>query len=304
MRKRSVVLIATSLAISLITVDAFAQPGSRLRGRRLFGGGLRQNAPEPSPQSGGEVRENGQLRQGLQNLGGKLIESGALESILGQAGSPVPQLPTVTPQFSETVAADLASRAELQAQFSGKEPFTQTWYAAHPHAWKFPDSQADAWAVASIATAAAWVGIVEPPSAEASAEQADAIEKPVVVASAVLPAGDYLPLGVFALTPAGGKDPSALLQLAIGKAGQIEGNYYDIVTGAALPLSGSLDKHTQLATLKIASPGAVEFEVALVSLSRADGSIRLRFSGGQVSDWHLARYESNPAVTAPAVTPD
>lgn len=292
MRKYSSSLLLAVLAINLVASDASAQLGSRLRERRQ-GGGTRNVNPAPNSDNASSApRPNGQL---LQRLGGRLqeaVDSGALNSVLGQAGAPIPQLPQTPPSVG------LASRTELRAQFAGNEPFTPTWYASHPRAWQFTHPHADAWAVASVAAATAWVGIVPAPGSEEvhTSETLDPEQ-----AGKSQPEGDYLPLGVFALTPAGGQDPSALLQLAISKDGQIVGNYFDVVTGTTQPVAGSLDKHTQLATFKLQTPGAAEFEAALVSLTRTDGSIRLRFAGGEVSDWHLARYETQTAVPKPAV---
>jgi len=280
-----------------------AQLGGRLRERRL--GGPRATSPGPNAADAtGAARPNRQLGQGLQNLGGKLqqaIDSGALESILGQAGAPVPQLPNAHAGLT-AASADMASRAELRAQFAGNEPFTPAWYAEHPRAWQFTHPHADAWAVASVAAVTAWVGIVPAPG-NTAAEQVHTSETlDPESADKTQPTGEFLPLGVFALGPAGAQDPSALLQLAVGKEGEIAGNYFDVVTGATSPVSGSLDKHTQLATFKIGLPGAAEFEAALVSLTRPDGSIRLRFAGGEVSDWHLARFESQAVTPVPAAT--
>lgn len=292
MRTYSSALVAAALMLSLMASDASAQLGSRLRERRL-GGGNQNNKPAPSADEANDTpRPNGQL---LQRLGGRLqeaVDSGTLDSILGQAGAPIPQLPQTPPSVG------LASRTELRAQFAGGEPFTPAWYASHPRAWQFTHPHADVWAVASIAAATAWVGIVPAPGT-AEVHTSETLD-PEQTAK-LKPEGEYLPLGVFALTPAGGQDPSALLQLAIGKDGQIEGNYFDVVTGATQTVAGSLDKHTQLATFKLQAPGAAEFEAALVSLTRADGSVRLRFVGGEVSDWHLARYEMQAAVPSSAI---
>ncbi len=303
MRTRNVALLAAALMLGLLTADAMAQPGGRLRGRRL--GGPRANNPGPNAaNTNGAARPNRQLGQGLQNLGGKLqqaIDAGALESILGQAGAPVPQLPNADAGL-KAASADMASRAELRAQFAGNEPFSPAWYADHPRAWQFTHPHADAWAVASIAAATAWVGIAPAASATAAEQVHTSDTLDPESANKTEPAGEFLPLGVFALGPAGAQDPSALLQLALSKQGEIAGNYFDVVTGTTSPVSGSLDKHTQLATFKIISPGAAEFEAALVSLTRPDGSIRLRFAGGEVSDWHLARFESQIVTPVPAST--
>jgi hypothetical protein len=107
-------------------------------------------------------------------------------------------------------------------------------------------------------------------------------------------AGDYLPLGVFGLAPAGAQDPSAVLQLAVSKSGEIQGNYLDVITGQDLPLSGTFNKQTQLATIKLATPASAEFEISLVSLTRTSGSARVRFENGESLDWSLVRFEVAP----------
>ncbi|MGD9719691.1 MAG: hypothetical protein AB7O59_00560 [Pirellulales bacterium] len=49
--------------------------------------------------------------------------------------------------------------SQLQANFSSRiEPFSPAWYAGHPQAWGYAHPHADAWAVASLGAAAAWLG--------------------------------------------------------------------------------------------------------------------------------------------------
>jgi hypothetical protein len=298
MRNRNVALIVAALVFSLATVEASAQQEGRLR-RRLFGGQRpNNNARSSGADSGNDIRPPRQLGQGLQNLSGRLqqaIDSGALDSILGQAGAPIPQLP------KNLSVPSLASRSELHAQFAGNEPFTPDWYAAHPRAWQFADSHADAWEGASISAATAWVGISPAATGTEQVHTSETLDPEQ--ADLAQTNDEFLPLGVFALAPAGAQDPSALLQLAVNKQGEVAGNYFDVVTGANSPVHGSLDKHTQLATFKIGAPESAEFEAALVSLTRPDGSIRLRFAGGDVSDWQLARFESHSATPVPALPP-
>ncbi len=62
----------------------------------------------------------------------------------------------------------------------------------------------------------------------------------------------WLPLGIFGLMADGQKTPAMVFQLAIDKAGAIRGNYYDQVSDATVPVSGSVDKKNQLVAWRVA----------------------------------------------------
>ena len=109
--------------------------------------------------------------------------------------------------------------------------------------------------------------------------------------------GQYLPLGVFALAPQSEKDATALVQLAVDKQGNLRGNYYDVLSGQDQTVDGNVDKKTQRATFKVSPNGNVSFETTLANLTRATGSVTLRFENGQTRSWTLSRLD-NPAAEA------
>src|SRR4030095_13984710 len=57
--------------------------------------------------------------------------------------------------------------------------------------------------------------------------------------------GDWLPLGVFALTKTGETKSDVSIQLAVNKQGILRGNYTDTVTNQTQVVHGSVDKSTQ-----------------------------------------------------------
>ncbi len=83
-------------------------------------------------------------------------------------------------------------------------------------------------------------------TAEEYAQQAEQI---VASAPEVAPEqAEWMPLGVFALTPDGqasGPDPTLFLQLAISKEGVIAGTLNDSATGKTQTIEGMADKATQ-----------------------------------------------------------
>jgi hypothetical protein len=253
--------IAILFALALLAPRAEAQLGRRLQ--RRFGGAQPQEQPEPTPAA---PRPTGQLRQNLGKVLQGAINSGAIEALAGDS----------QPAAESPAAAVAEAPNTLKAALPSPErPFTPAWYSAHTHAWKLPSASGDLWNGASIEQASSWLGLntADAPAQPESGEQ-------------------FLPLGVFALAPAGGNEPSALVQLAVRPDGTLRGNYLDRVTGTSWPIEGTLHKHTQLATFRASVPGSAEFEASLVSLTRPHGSVRLRFAGGETRDWNLARFES------------
>jgi hypothetical protein len=284
MHQRILLPLVAALVCGSFLADAQAQVGRRL-GSRL------RNPPAATPGQSATPRQPGQFRERVQNLGDKLIESGALDALTGKEGA----LPGALPNGAAT--PNLATSSQLKATLpAGQQPFTTAWYAEHPSAWRYTHPHADAWAVATIGTVAAWLGIpVAQPATTASGE--DVFTSESVAPPAIVPdVGDYLPLGVFALAPHGAHDASAFVQLAISKSGELRGTYFDVVTGEEQPLQGQFDKQTQLATFKLESPRSAEFEISLVSLTRPEGNARLRFADGQTRDWSVARFEPTMAA--------
>ena len=61
--------------------------------------------------------------------------------------------------------------------------------------------------------------------------------------------GDWLPLGVFALTKPGETNSIVTIQLAVNKQGVIRGNYTDTKTNKTMVIQGAVDKKTQMVVL-------------------------------------------------------
>ena len=56
--------------------------------------------------------------------------------------------------------------------------------------------------------------------------------------------GDWLPLGVFALTKSDHPTSDLVVQMAVNKEGILRGNYTDTMTDKTQPIHGSVDKKT------------------------------------------------------------
>lgn len=73
------------------------------------------------------------------------------------------------------------------------------------------------------------------------------VETAPVLAQQAAAQVDWLPLGVFAATPDGLKEPSVMVQLAVTKEGIIGGTAFDQKAGKSYNIQGTVDKNTQRA---------------------------------------------------------
>jgi hypothetical protein len=263
MRNRCFVALAVALVVGFTIAEAQARPGGG--GRRVAprAGGARPGNVRP-----GNIAPDGQLGQrGISNLGDKL-QSADRQNLAGnQAGG----------NFQNKVS-------KLRTNFTpANQPFTPAWYAAHPRAWQYTHPHADAWAVATFGAAATWLGVGAAGGTVYTSETTDATDSSE--------AGEFLPLGVFALAPKSERDASALVQLAVNKQGDLRGNYYDVLTGQDQTVAGTVDKATQRAKFQVSPGGKVAFETTLASLTRPTGWVTLRFQDGKTRQWMLARFD-------------
>lgn len=269
MRNRCFVALGVALLIGFLVADAQARPGGR-RGSRPRAGSVAPGNVRP-----GNVQPGGQIGQGIRNSASQL-KSLAGGNVAGNLGGG---------NFQNKVS-------QLKTNFTpANQPFTPAWYASHPRAWQYTHPHADAWAVATLGTTAAWLGI----AATTNVYTGDNAENDATDSGAAdvdsTAAGDFLPLGVFALAPKSEKDATVLVQLAVTREGEVRGNYYDVLTGQDHPVTGTVDKQTQQATFKTVPGGNVTFETTLANLTRAAGSVTLRLANGQTRQWTLARFD-------------
>ncbi len=185
------------------------------------------------------------------------------------------------------VGAGQGRASQLQANFSSRnEPFSAGWYGDHPGAWQAMNPHADAWAAASMTGAWRWLGWGGAYGAYPTEEEDDSVytsdvdnqdqQQPsdqtaqqaapnadeanvspqdaaaLVARGAIdLPANtDFLPLGVYALAPAGQSDATAVVQISVSKDGILRGSYCDLVSDQGQTIYGAVDQKTQRAGLE------------------------------------------------------
>ena len=189
---------------------------------------------------------------------------------------------------------------------TGQQPFTADWYAAHPAAWQNTHPHADAWAVASAAGVAAWLGWGAQPAYNTSntvvyqeipAEESDSSEDVYANQSDSAETdstddnSDWLALGVYSVLSNSGEPTSRLLQLTVNRQGELRGVLYDSITDSSQNLSGRVDESTQVAQWSLDSNPQITFRANLSQLTQPTGTIEVTQPAGQ-QKWRIARQQS------------
>ena len=127
-------------------------------------------------------------------------------------------------------------------------------------------------------------------TAEEYAQQAEQI---ATSAPEVAPdKAEWMPLGVFALTPDGqssGPDPTLFLQLAISKEGIINGTLNNSATDKTQTIEGMADKTSQRCAWTVAGQTRPIMETGISNLTEDTAPALLHFADGQTQQWLLVR---------------
>ncbi len=129
-------------------------------------------------------------------------------------------------------------------------------------------------------------------SAEEYAEQAEAI---AADAPEVAPdQAEWMPLGVFALTPDGqasGPEPTLFLQLAISKEGVIAGTLNNTATDTTQAIEGMADKATQRCAWTVTGQTRPIMETGINNLTEDTAPALVHFADGQTQQWLMVRLQ-------------
>jgi hypothetical protein len=107
-------------------------------------------------------------------------------------------------------------------------------------------------------------------------EYAQQAEQIAASAPEVAPdAAEWMPLGVFALTPDGqasGPDPTLFLQLAISKEGVLTGTFHNSATGSTETIEGMADKQSQRVAWNVVGKTRPIVETGIVNVDLSEDS--------------------------------
>jgi hypothetical protein len=137
-------------------------------------------------------------------------------------------------------------------------------------------------------------------TADEYAQQAEAIATSI---PNVTPAeDDWMPLGVFAVTPDGqpsGVDPTMFLQLTVSKQGIIAGTFQNTATGKVQSIEGMVDEQTQRAAWTAEGQSRPLMETGLGNLTKDTASALVHFADGTTQQWLLVRLNQPDQAAQP-----
>ncbi|MEX1039749.1 MAG: protocadherin [Pirellulaceae bacterium] len=107
--------------------------------------------------------------------------------------------------------------------------------------------------------------------------------------------GDWLPLGVFALTRPDETQSTVTIQLAVNKEGVIRGNYTDTTTSSTQLIQGSVDKQTQRVAFTVGDDTTNLLETGLYNLTKEEAPCLVHFGSERTEQWLLVRLQ-NPQI--------
>lgn len=109
---------------------------------------------------------------------------------------------------------------------------------------------------------------------------------------------EWMPLGVFALTPDGqasGPDPTLFLQLAISKEGVIAGTLNNSATNQTQTIEGMADQKSQRCAWTVAGRSRPIMETGIINLTQDTAPALVHFADGQTQQWLMVRLEEPAA---------
>ncbi|MEW4453312.1 protocadherin [Bremerella sp. JC817] len=101
--------------------------------------------------------------------------------------------------------------------------------------------------------------------------------------------GNWMPLGVFALTKTGDSNSNVTVQLAINKQGVVRGNYTDTSTGKTQVIQGAVDKKTQRVAFTVGDNKTDVVETGLYNLTKDEAPVLIHFGADKTEQWLLVR---------------
>lgn len=105
--------------------------------------------------------------------------------------------------------------------------------------------------------------------------------------------GDWMPLGVFALTQTDQKESDVSIQLAVNKQGVIRGNYTDQAKNQNQVIQGSVDKEQQKAAFTVGDNSTNVYETGLYNLTKDEAPILLHLGKDQTQQLLLVRLKKD-----------
>lgn len=204
----------------------------------------------------------------------------------------------------------------IRNNFNNYYIFTPGWYRRYPAAW-YPAAWAygDAWIYAPWATLGVWLGcsasapiyydygnnvVYQDNSIYVNGENVGTPDQYYAEAQNLAQSGtnadvsgdgQWMSLGVFAMTEAGQTSPNLILQLAVNKEGIIRGNMTNTKTNESKLVHGAVNKKTELAAWTRGDDSKTVFETGIYNLTKDQTPVLVHFADGKTEQVLMVRLD-------------
>jgi hypothetical protein len=218
-------------------------------------------------------------------------------------------------------SARYTTATSVRGHYNHWDIYGRNWYGRYPGAWCAAGwATGAAWRACTWGSAASYCGYSETPpiyydygnnvtsannNVYVNGDDAGTTQQYYTQATQIASAGakadapsdgDWLPLGVFALTKPEQAKSDVSIQLAVNKQGVIRGNYTDTVTDKNERIQGSVDKQTQRVAFTVGDNTTNVVETGLYNLTKDEAPCLIHFGSDRTEQWLLVRLK-NPETT-------
>jgi len=117
--------------------------------------------------------------------------------------------------------------------------------------------------------------------------------------------GDWMPLGVFAVSSRADDDhPAMMMQMAVSKQGNIAGMYYNTSDDVAQQIQGAVDQKTQRAAWTIGDKQNTVLETGIFNLTKDETPVLVHFGDQKQQEWMMVRLDKPQSTTQDVFGPD
>lgn len=215
-----------------------------------------------------------------------------------------------------TPSALYGDATAVRGSFNNWNIYNADWYGAHPGAWYAAGWGAGgAWRAATWNSVASWMNYattapvyydygdnvaVQGNNVYVDGQNAGTPEQYYAQANSLAatggqddatPDGDWLPLGVFALSQTESSTADATVQLAVNKQGVIRGNYTDATTNSTQVVQGAVDKQTQRVAFTVGDDQSTVIETGLYNLTKDESPALIHYGQDRTEQWLLVRLQ-------------
>jgi hypothetical protein len=110
--------------------------------------------------------------------------------------------------------------------------------------------------------------------------------------------GEWMPLGVFALTKTGATESVVTIELAVNKEGVIRGNYTDTKTDKTQLIQGAVDKETQRVAFTVGDNPSNLIETGIYNLTKDEAPALVHVGSEKTQQWLLVRLKQDADAEA------